>query len=369
MVATDRTVALLETRRALLAVLLGALAWLCIEVLRPFITPVVWAAIVAYASWPAFRRIDGVCRHHRTASALVMTLLVTVVVVGPMLLLGLLLQDEISGAYRALIAYRTGAAELPTIVRSIPGLGDALQQAIDRLAGDPIALRKQVLDWAMNSHNQLLGMLGSVGRNAAKVFIAVVTAFFFYRDGARLVRRAADLLHQLFGERVDGYIRAAGAMVRAVVFGFLITAVVQGVIAGIGYAVVGADAPVALGALTALASIVPVIGTGLVWGTVAISLVMTGHPWPGIALFAWGTLLVHPVDNLLRPLLISNATRLPFLLVMLGVIGGIAAFGLVGLFVGPVALAVATAIWREWRDERQVEPGPMNSASNPPSGS
>jgi predicted PurR-regulated permease PerM len=361
MPATERPVASLQMRRALLAVLLGALAWLCIVVLRPFITPVVWAAIITYASWPAFRRIDRLCRRHPATSAFVMTMLVTIVLVGPMLLLGVLLQHEVSGAYRALIPYRTGAAELPTFLRSIPGLGDALQEAIDRLARDPAVLRKLVVDWAMNSHDELLGMIGSVGRNVAKLIVALITAFFFYRDGPRLAQQSSDLLDQLFGDRFERYVRAASAMVRAVVFGFLITAVAQGLIAGIGYAVVGANAPVALGALTTLASIVPVVGTGLVWGIVAITLATTGHVWPGIALVAWGTLLVHPVDNVLRPLLISNATKLPFLLVIFGVIGGIAAFGLVGLFIGPVTLAVATAIWREWLNERKDGSGHADS--------
>lgn len=132
------------------------------------------------------------------------------------------------------------------------------------------------------------------------------------------------------------------------------TQLVQGAIAGIGYAVVGVDAPVLLGALTALASVVPVVGTFLVWGVVAAALMLTGHAWPGVALLVWGTVLVNPADNLLRPLLISNATQMPFLLVMFGVIGGLAAFGLVGLFVGPVALAVATAVWREWLNERDL---------------
>jgi predicted PurR-regulated permease PerM len=368
MATTERPVASLRLRRALLAGLLAVLAWLCIVVLRPFVTPVIWAAIIAYVSWPAFRRVGTLCHRQPTTSAFVMTMLVAVIVIGPLLVLGTLLQDEVFRVVHALRAYRTGAAELPAFLQSIPGLSDALQQAIDRLAGDPIVLRRLIVDWAMDSHDELLGMLGSVGRNIAKLGVALITAFFFYRDGPRLVRQTSHLLARLFGDRLDRYVRAASTMVRAVVFGFLVTAVAQGTIAGIGYAVVGAEAPVTLGALTALASVIPLIGTGLVWGIVAATLMVTGHVWPGIALVAWGTVLVHPVDNLLRPLLISAATQVPYLLVMFGVIGGIAAFGLVGLFIGPVSLAVATAIWREWLDDRPSAPDSTDSRPAPPSG-
>jgi predicted PurR-regulated permease PerM len=117
---------------------------------------------------------------------------------------------------------------------------------------------------------------------------------------------------------------------------------------------------VLLGALTAAASIVPVVGTLLVMAPASLALFATGHLWPALGLIAWGTLLVHPVDNVLRPLLISNATKLPFLLVMFGVLGGLAAFGLIGVFIGPIALALAVAVWREWLEERR--------AAAPPSG-
>jgi predicted PurR-regulated permease PerM len=341
-----------SARRFLLAVLLGALAALCIVVLRPFIVPVLWAAILAYASWPFYRRVLAIARGRPTPAALAMTLLVALILIVPLLVLALLLQNEIAAAYQAMLAYRADGTGPPPILRAIPWFGDALQQALDRYAADPQLVRQLIVDWARHSRAELLGVMGSVGRNVAKLFIALFTVFFFYRDGAQLVRQGAQVTRRFFSDRLDRYFRAAGAMARAVVYGLLVTALVQGTIAGVGYTVVGVDAPVLLGALTALASVVPIVGTFLVWGPVAAALLLTGHPWPGVALLAWGTLLVHPADNLIRPLLISNATQMPFLLVMFGVIGGLAAFGLVGLFVGPVSLAIATAVWREWSGER-----------------
>jgi len=119
-----------------------------------------------------------------------------------------------------------------------------------------------------------------------------------------------------------------------------------------------------LGALTGLLSVVPVLGTAFVWGPIGIELLIAGHVWKGVILLAWGTLLVHPTDNVLRPLLISSAARVPFLLVMLGALGGLAAFGLVGVFVGPVLLGIAVAIWHDWTDDPAGTPRTLRGTTS-----
>ena len=119
-------------------------------------------------------------------------------------------------------------------------------------------------------------------------------------------------------------------------------------LAGIGYWVVGLGAPVLLGALTGILSIVPLVGTAIVWVPVGIYLMSTGAVWKGIVMLTWGAVLVHPADQILRPILIGHATHVPFLIVLFGALGGLSAFGLIGLFTGPVVLAIAMAIWREW---------------------
>jgi len=127
----------------------------------------------------------------------------------------------------------------------------------------------------------------------------------------------------------------------------VLTALAQGLLAGVGYAGAGLANPVFLGVLTALVALIP-FGTPFAWGGVCIWLLVNGQTWPAIGLFLWGTFVVSWVDNIIRPLVISNATQMPFLLVMFGVLGGLAAFGMVGLFIGPVILAVLVAVWREW---------------------
>jgi predicted PurR-regulated permease PerM len=158
---------------------------------------------------------------------------------------------------------------------------------------------------------------------------------------------------RFFGDRLDPYVATMATMTRSVVYGLIVTAFAQGLVAGIGYAIVGISASILLGALTGLLSVVPMVGTGVVWGSLSVYLAVTGHLWKAVILAVWGLLLVHPTDNVLRPLLISNATRVPFLLVMFGVLGGMAAFELVGAFVGPIILAMGLAAWREWAMEEE----------------
>ena len=342
----------LLTRRILLVGLLGALVVLSYVVVRPFVVPVAWATILAYTTWPFYRRLRRLLHGRATVSALLMTLFLACALVLPLFWLAALVRDELAAAYQAVAAYLAqGPQPLPDAIRSIPWAGEQLQELLRQLATETGTFGEHLTQWFQRAGGDLVGLLGDVGRNVVKLIFALITLFFFYRDGENLRHQIGRLLHRFFGDRIDPYVRAGARMTRAVVYGILVTALIQGAIAGMGYALVGVRAPVLLGALTAVVSLVPLVGTSLVWGPICIWLLMSNHPWPAIILLAWGVLLVHPIDNVIRPLVISNVTRIPFLLVMFGVLGGLAAFGLIGLFLGPVILALGFAVWREWLGE------------------
>jgi Ca2+-transporting ATPase len=127
----------------------------------------------------------------------------------------------------------------------------------------------------------------------------------------------------------------------------------QGLVAGIGYAVVGVKAPLLFGIITALLAMVP-MGATLVWMPLAISLILTDQLWAGIGLMLWGILVISTVDNVIRPIVISGASRMPFLVILFGVLGGLSAFGVVGLFLGPVILSVLMAVWKAWLDQQAI---------------
>lgn len=339
-------------RGILLWLLLGGLFLLGYLTLRWFVVPVVWALILAYVTWPAYSRLRRALRGAATTSALLMTVLLTAAFVLPLLWLIALLQGEFVLAYQAVSVYlNEGSHQLPHALKDIPWLGERLQQIIDQIAGDPTMLRTEALRLAQTWFGELANLVGGVGRNAAKMGLAVLTVLFVYRDGDSLLSQVRRVMQRFVGPRAHGYLDAIGATTKAVLYGLVLTALAQGTLAGLGYWAAGLNAPVLLGAFTALIALIP-FGTPFVWGSLGVWLLVTGHTLEGIGLLLWGALVVSWVDNLIRPLVISSASQIPFLLVMFGVLGGLAAFGLVGMFVGPVIVAVLMAVWREWLEEQ-----------------
>jgi predicted PurR-regulated permease PerM len=334
-------------RRLITVVLLAVLVILGFQVLEPFIVPIVWAAILAYVSWPAYQWVLGRCRGRTIVASLIMTIIITTAVIVPLAWLIVILRVEVVHAYQELRALLADRTQLPPALLRLPWIGDQLNDLRARMAEDPRALSTEIHDWAERSFSGIALVLGGVGKNVVKLFFAVLSLFFVYRDGQRFAAQFARVLEQVLGPRVHNYLQAIGPTVKAVVYGLVLAAVAQGVLAGIGYWVAGVGAPVFLAVLTIVCGLLP-FAVPLVWGSIGFWLIATGHMAAGIGLLVWGTIVVSWIDNIVRPFVISRETRIPFLLVMFGVIGGVAAFGLVGLFIGPVILAILIAIWREW---------------------
>lgn len=338
------------TRRTLLLAVLGGLGLAAWAVLHLFLIPVVWACILAYATWPLHVRLKRWIRHDRWR-ALVMTLILLLAFVLPLLSLLLLVRDEAAHLHAALNTWLgSGPHQLPEILARIPWLGDVLQTWLDRIGHDPQALGEQLRAWTGQRATEVINVLGGVGRNAAKLGFALLTVFFLYLHGANVLGQFRRVAQHFLGARVDAYLDAIANTTRAVVYGIVVTAIAQGLLAGLGYWVAGVKAAGLLGALTVLLAFIP-FGAPLVWAPVGLWLVMNGQVTAGVGVLLWGALVVSWIDNLIRPLVISGATRTPFLLVLFGVLGGLAAFGLVGLFLGPMILAILMAVWREWLND------------------
>ncbi len=288
-----------------------------------------------------------------------MTLVLTCAVILPALWLFVLIAGELVSAYRSLeVLLAEKTLILPEIIRRIPWFGEQLQQQLDLFSVEPAGFGKQVAVWAHSWTGQIAALAGGVGRRVGNLFLVMFTLFFLYRDGDSILVQLQRVVRKAFGSRLEAYVRTAGSMTRAVLFGFLATAFVQGIVAGIGYAILGIRGSVLLGAITGVLSFVPFFGTAVAWGSLGTYLLLTSHVAKGVILLLWGLLLVHPIDNVLRPLLISNTTHVPFVVVMFGAIGGIATWGLIGVFAGPVVLAIGLAIWREWAAEGDLRRAP-----------
>ncbi|MET0984736.1 MAG: AI-2E family transporter [Steroidobacteraceae bacterium] len=338
-------------RRVVVAAILTGILLLTYTILRPFLVPLIWAAILAYVSWPLHLRVLKAVGQRTVVASLITTLLLGTVLIVPLVWLTVLMRSELLVAYQEVQRFLGTHPQLPSGVRNLPGVGGWLQDQLSALAANPQVLRELVQDWLQQSSTEIRTLVGGLGRNVAKLFFALLSLFFFLRDGPHLLRELRVLLTGMLGPRANDYLEAAGDMTQAVVYALVLAAIAQGSVAALGYWIVGLRAAALLGAVTAVTALIP-FGAPLIWASLSIWLMLTGHFGAGVALLVWGLLAVSWVDNIVRPLVISNATRMPFLLVVFGVLGGVVAFGLVGLFIGPVVLAITLAIWREWREHR-----------------
>jgi predicted PurR-regulated permease PerM len=328
---------------AFLVLIFGLTFW----VLSPFFASLAWAGILAYVTWPLHQRLLDRLPERQNLVALLMTLGVAATLLLPLAWVMFAVAMDLAAAtatYKQLMAQ--GLPPLPSGVRNWPA-GEWIAGQYQRIHSDPEWVRAQIGMLGLNDAASLKALAGGVGRNAAKFGLAVFALFFLYRHGDSVLAQFRGVATRWLGEAARGYIQAVGLTVRAVVFGIVLTALAQGMLAGLGYWVAGIEAPALWGAITALVSLIPFVGP-VVWIGLSIGLLARGETQAALGLFFWGALVVSWVDNLIRPLVISGPTRIPFLLVFLGVLGGLNAFGLIGLFLGPILLAISVAIWREW---------------------
>jgi predicted PurR-regulated permease PerM len=260
------------------------------------------------------------------------------------LCLAWLAQQELTKLIPAVQQFLATPTQLPDAIKSIPWLGNWLALQLKANPQDITIMAKSFL--ADNAYS-LANLASGISKNVAKFGLAVVILFFFYRDGARIMLEMRHVLTKFIGPNIHGYLHAAGTTARAVVYGVLLTALAQGFVAGLGYWAAGLSSPVMFGVLTAILALIPFC-TPLAWGAAGLWLLMQGHTTAAIGVWIWGAAVVSQLDNILRPIFISNASAIPFLLVLFGVLGSLLAFGLIGLFVGPIILAVLWAVWREW---------------------
>jgi predicted PurR-regulated permease PerM len=342
----------LTLHRLMLAVLLSVLLFLGYNILEVFLTPMAWAGVLAYVTWPAYQHLLKYCGQRTNLAAALMTVGLALLIIVPLLLAVVMLRVEASNVYQIIVnKLSQQSLLLPSFMQKLP-FAPELQKILDDIFADPTNFKEQLQTWFQKGFGAAAQVAGSIGKNLGKLSMAIFTLFFFYRDGQSIMQQIQQGLTVLIGERIHGYINAIGGTTRAVVYGIVLTAVAQGFLAGLGYAFVGMESPIFLAAITTLVAMIP-FGTPFAWGSVAVWLFTQGHTVEAFSLAAWGTFVISWVDNIIRPLVISSATKIHFLLVMFGVLGGLSAFGMIGLFIGPVILAVLAAVWRQWLESER----------------
>lgn len=346
-------------QKVLLFGLFFVLMYLSFHVLKYFIVPVVWAAIIAYVTWPLYQSVLRMCGQRPTLSATVMILSVVLVLGLPIIFAIFMLQHEGRNLYYELQKQVfSGHLNVPDFVRQLPFIGKEISRTLREINQNPNSIVQSVSVWVQGHLNYGKAVLNEVSRNMIKLCFAMMSLFFFYRDGHTILNQVSKALEMVIGPRIHHYLETISETTRAVVYGVGLTAIAQSFLAGISYFVAGVPNPMVLTIITFLLALVP-FGPPVAYTSVSLWLFSQGQTVEAIGVMVWGVCIVSTADNVIRPLVISGATQIPFLLIMFGVLGGLASFGMVGLFIGPVILAVLLAIWREWLHENNETEGLM----------
>ena len=331
--------------------LLGGLAVGCVLVLYPFFSALLWAAILAFTTWPLFEWLTVRLGLRRGLAALMMVLLTAVVVVLPLGLAAPASATDVMHLRHSIeAALHGGLPEAPGWVHGIPVLGPSLADLWNGWAADLSAAAVSLKPYLGIVLEGLFHLLLGIAGGVLMFVLALFIAFFFYVYGEPMAEQASAILLRIGGPRGERMLVMVGLTVRGVVYGLLGTAVMQGVLVGIGLALAGVPRPVLLGALAGFISVFPV-GAPVVWVPATLWLLANDHLGHGLFLAAWGLVVVSGSDSIVRPWLIARGSELPFLLTVLGVLGGAVAFGLLGIFLGPVLLGVGYTLVNEWAGE------------------
>lgn len=320
----------------------------CLAILRPFLASITWALVLVLATWPVFRWMERILGGRHSLAALVMTLLFAAALIGPLVGLAAGLADDVANLSDRLAQInRDGVPPPPAWVKTIPLAGERLNGWWQELAHKNFQLLEQLRQYIQPVRDALVSVGVNIGQGVFDIAISIFTAFFIFRDGEVAARGLNAVLERLVGGRSRRLLAVAESTVVSVVYGILGTALAQGLLAWVGLAIAGVPGALALGLATTFLSVIP-IGPPLIWIPAAGWLFYTGSTGAGVFLLIWGGLVISAADNVLKPYFISRGTRMPLIIVLLGVFGGMLAFGFLGIFLGPTLLAVAFSLLREW---------------------
>ncbi|MCX9155479.1 AI-2E family transporter [Niveibacterium sp. 24ML] len=338
---------------AQLALCLALLAG-CWLVLAPFIVTILFAMIIASSTWPLYQRLLGLLGGRRSVAALLMCTGFILAVVLPLIMVAGAATDGMHWLL-GLVRARTenGPLHVPDWLRGIPMVGEAIANHLQALISsreELAALGRKLFDPARTIGLQVVS---GIGIGVVQVSLAIFVLFFLYRDGPQVLNTLERAIARLYGAIGLELLDTAQKTVFGVMVGMVGTAAAQSLVAGVGFAVAGVPAPILLAALVFFLSMVPV-GPPLVWGGAAFWLYDRGDTGWAIFMVLYGVLAISSVDNIVKPLLIARTSSLPLLIAVLGVFGGVLAFGLVGVFLGPTLLALGISLTQRWLDLRVV---------------
>ncbi len=319
----------------------------CGFVLHPFISALLWAAILVFATWPAAEWVRRRTRLPRAAVAALMVVLTGLVLVLPVAVAVPGGAKDVQSLRESLENWLATVPPAPHWLGSVPLAGATLVDTWNGWATDLSSMALFFRPYLGLVAERGLSLLLSFAGGLAQLGVALFAAFFFWLSGEELAANLQALAKRVAGRYADHLIQATATTVRGAVYGILGTAILQGFLTTFGLAMAGVPRPVLLGTVAAFLAVLP-IGAPLVWIPGGLWLLANGATGHGIFLLAYGVVVVSGIDHVVRPYFISRGARLPFLLTVLGVLGGVLAFGVLGIFLGPVLLGVGFTLAMEY---------------------
>lgn len=316
-----------------------------------FLVPLLAALIVGFASWPLYRRLHRLCLGSNALAASIALIIIIVGLVVPISLAFSFALQELKGWFAWLLVANREGLPTPQWISALPGIGDWLASYWEEYLSEPHAL-SYVVDLFSGDHlgdisRWLLAFSGGAFNLLLAIVFMLITLFFVYKDGARLAGQLDIVGERILPARWKRFSRVVPATVSSTVVGMGLIAMGEGVVLGTAYWIAGVPSPVVLGVLTAFMALIPG-GAPLTFTLVSLYLLGSGELASALGLFLWCTIELFIVDKTLRPKLVGGPIKLPFLPTFFGLIGGVKTMGLIGLFVGPVLMALLVAIWHEW---------------------
>ncbi|TYR30662.1 AI-2E family transporter [Mesorhizobium microcysteis] len=360
---------------------LSAARWLLVLVIAAgiyffhgFLVPVLAALVIGFASWPIYRDILRRCGGNRALAASVAIILILTFLIVPIVLAVSYTIGEIGQWFTWAVETNRTGSPTPEWMAALPGIGEWVDEQWYRYIGHPGAIGElvQIVSGA-NIGSIYRGVLAA-GTGLFDLFLTLlfmmIALFFVYKDGENFVAQLDTLGERILPMRWSRISRVVPATISSTVMGMTLIAIGEGIVLGIAYWIAGVPSPVTLGVITGVMALIPG-GAPLSFTLVSIYLVASGSPVEGIALFVWGSTELFIVDKTLRPKLVGGPIKLPFLPTFFGLIGGVKTMGFLGLFIGPVLMALLVAIWREWLHEMKtpepaILPPPGEAEPMPP---
>lgn len=332
-------------------VLVLAASLLFAWVIRGFVQPIFWAALMALVFHSGYAFFLRHFNNRARLASLVTLVVIALGVVIPLALLGLSVMRESMGLYESIAAGDVKLSKgIAYLERSLP----ALTESLAKLGVDWDRIKEGLSQGAVEASRFVATNLVNIGQNAVRLGVMLAITFyllyFFFIDGERLVRGIMRTI-PLHPQRQQSLVARFTQVSKATIKGTLVVAVVQGGLGGLLFWILGIQAATLWGVVMAVLSLIPMLGSTLIWGPAAIILISLGHVFKGVVLIVLGSTLIGLADNVLRPILVGRETRLPDYVVLISTLGGLSVFGISGFVIGPVLAALFLTVWQMFGEE------------------